>query len=196
MVRDEDKEFDEVRRSVLRCSTEEQREGTEEKVESMLVKRSDDENNSTLLLNYGKAKAASKRRKEKDSSKIDPKRKKGKKKIEEEDELKEWEAEEESKTRLLKKSNNEALIKNFNDIKAELRQTEFLLRRLQAARKRAVNNRVQETQVSFIDKLLPFPLFSSIFSCLEKFHCSTKIRRPSQKPDSNKNQLGNQMLSA
>ncbi|GKC63497.1 hypothetical protein Tco_1096095 [Tanacetum coccineum] len=80
------------------------------------------------------------------SSKIDPKRQKGKKKkIEEEDESeKEWEEEEERNRVAEEEATNEALIKNFDDIKARIeRMTKnSSLRSFQGgggARKRAVH---------------------------------------------------------
>ncbi|GJW44111.1 ribonuclease H-like domain-containing protein [Tanacetum coccineum] len=119
----------------------------------------DDETIATLLLNMSKAKAASKE-KEKgvELSRIDPKDK-GKKKIEEEDESEsedddipqavkkfkqlesdeemarkiqeEWEAEEVRNKIAEEKATNEALIKNFDDIKARIEADRILAEKLQ-----------------------------------------------------------------
>ncbi|GJT81678.1 putative ribonuclease H-like domain-containing protein [Tanacetum coccineum] len=114
----------------------------------------DDETIATLLLNMSKAKAVSK---EKEKG-IDPKDK-GKKKIEEEDETEsedddipqavkkfkqlesdeelarkvqeEWEAEEERNRIAEEEATNEALIKNFDDIKARIEADRILAEKLQ-----------------------------------------------------------------
>ncbi|GJX05225.1 hypothetical protein Tco_0191141 [Tanacetum coccineum] len=117
----------------------------------------DDETIATLLLNMSQAKAASKEKEKgvelkdveeidrprptstrslltlKPLPKIDPKDK-GKKKIEEEDESEiqeEWEAEEERNRIAEEKATNEALIKNFDDIKARIEADRILAEKLQ-----------------------------------------------------------------
>ncbi|GKA73015.1 hypothetical protein Tco_0779231 [Tanacetum coccineum] len=118
----------------------------------------DDETIATLLLNMSKAKATSREKEKGPLPKIDPKDK-GKKKIEEEDESesedddipqavkkfkqlesdeelarkiqKDWEEEEERNKIAKEKATNEALIKNFDDIKARIKADRILAKKLQ-----------------------------------------------------------------
>ncbi|GJX07595.1 reverse transcriptase domain-containing protein [Tanacetum coccineum] len=134
----------------------------------------DDETIATLLLNMSQAKAASKER-----AGIDPKDK-GKKKIEEEDESEsedddipqavkkfkqlesdeemarkiqeEWEAEEERNKIAEEKATNEALIKNFDDIKARIEADIILAEKLQEQEREQFT--IEEEQSSFMIQLL------------------------------------------
>ncbi|GJV70350.1 reverse transcriptase domain-containing protein [Tanacetum coccineum] len=156
-------------------STEQQREGTEEKDE------------------------------------IDPKDK-GKKKIEEEDESEsedddipqavkkfkqlesdevmarqiqeEWEAEEERNRLVEEEATNEALIKNFDDIKARIEADRILAERASRARKRAVHNRSIDLKSFMIEQLLAH----------KKVPCPTKIRAIKTKT-TNQKSIKNQMMT-
>ncbi|GJW00910.1 hypothetical protein Tco_1556161 [Tanacetum coccineum] len=138
-----------------REGTEEQRECTEEKVST--DEQMEDETIATLLLNMSKAKAASKEKRE-SLFQIDPKDK-GKKKIKEEEESEsedddipqavkkfkqlesdeelarkiqeDWEAEEERNKIVEEQATNEALIKNFDDIKARIEADKIFVEKLQ-----------------------------------------------------------------
>ncbi|GJU78652.1 hypothetical protein Tco_1275722 [Tanacetum coccineum] len=105
--------------------------------------------------------------------KIDPKRKRKESKIEEEDESEiqeEWEAEEERNRIAEEKATNEALIKNFDDIKARIEADRILAETSRADREQFTK---EEKQSSFMIQLL---------HKIKKIPCSTKIRGHQNRP--------------
>ncbi|GJR23302.1 hypothetical protein Tco_0971829 [Tanacetum coccineum] len=183
-------------------STEEQRPGTEEKVESTAGQIE-----ATLLLNMSKAKAVSKEKEKgvelkdveeidrprptstrslltlKPLPKIDPKDK-GKKKIEEEDESEiqeEWEAEEEENRIAKEKATSEALIKNFDDIKARM-SNRILAEKLQE----------QEREQFTIEERAKF--LHDTIAAQRKFLAQQRSEAIRNRPPT-KNQLRNQMMT-
>ncbi|GJW43452.1 putative ribonuclease H-like domain-containing protein [Tanacetum coccineum] len=143
--------------------------------------------------------------------KIDPKDK-GKKKIEEEDETdsesddipqaekkfkqlesdeemarkiqEEWEGEEERNRIAKEKATNEALIRNFDDIKARIEADRLLAERLQE----------QEREQFTIEERAKF--LHDTIAAQRKFPCSTEIQRAIRNsPLQTKNQLRNQMMT-
>ncbi|GJV64784.1 hypothetical protein Tco_1475612 [Tanacetum coccineum] len=166
----------------------------------------DDETIATLLLNMSKAKAASKEKEKgvelkdveeidsprptykrslltlKPLPKIDPKDK-GKKKIEEEDESeKDWEAEEERNKIAEEKATNEALIKNFNDIKARIEADRILAEKLQE----------QEREQFTIEEREKF--LHDTIAAQRKFLARQRSEAIRNRPPT-KNQLRNQMMT-
>ncbi|GJX35886.1 hypothetical protein Tco_0247443 [Tanacetum coccineum] len=165
----------------------------------------DDETIATLLLNMSKAKAVSK---EKEKG-IDPKDK-GKKKIEEEDESEsedddipqavkkfkqlesdeelarkvqeEWEAEEERNRLAEEEATNEALIKNFDDIKARIEADRILAEKLQE----------QEREQFTIEERAKF--LHDTIAAQRKFLAQQRTEAIRNRPPT-KNQLRNQMMT-
>ncbi|GJX10691.1 hypothetical protein Tco_0200550, partial [Tanacetum coccineum] len=173
--------------------TEEQREGTEEKNESTKEKNEstggqiegtkyifgDDETIATLLLNMSQAKAASKE-KEKgvELREIHPKDK-GKKKIEEEDESKT----EEVRNKIAEEeATNEALIKNFDAIKARIEADKILTEKLQE----------QEREQFTIEERAKF--LHDTITAQRKFLAQQRSEAIRNRPPT-KNQLRNQMMT-
>ncbi|GKE70355.1 hypothetical protein Tco_1528427 [Tanacetum coccineum] len=170
----------------------------------------DDETIATLLLNMSQAKAASKEKEKgvelkdveeidrprptstrslltlKPLPKIDPKDK-GKKKIEEEDESEsesdeEWEAEEERNKIAEEKAANEALIRNFDDLKARIEADRLLAEKLQE----------QEREQFTIEEIAKF--LHDIIAALRKFLAQQRSKAIRNRPPT-KNQLRNQMMT-
>ncbi|GJU25246.1 putative ribonuclease H-like domain-containing protein [Tanacetum coccineum] len=165
----------------------------------------DDETIATLLINMSKAKATSK---EKEKG-IDPKDK-GKKKIEEEDESEsedddipqavkkfkqlesdevmarkiqeEWEAEEERNRIAEEEATNEALIKNFDDIKARIEADRILAEKLQE----------QEREQFTIEERAKF--LHDTIAAQRKFLAQQRSEAIRNRPPT-KNQLRNQMMT-
>ncbi|GKE41781.1 hypothetical protein Tco_1469065, partial [Tanacetum coccineum] len=165
----------------------------------------DDETIATLLINMSKAKASSK---EKEKG-IDPKDK-GKKKIEEEDESEsedddipqavkkfkqlesdeelarkvqeEWEAEEERNRIAEEEATNEALIKNFDDIKARIEADRILAEKLQE----------QEREQFTIEERAKF--LHDTIAAQRKFLAQQRSEAIRNRPPT-KNQLRNQMMT-
>ncbi|GJW19653.1 putative ribonuclease H-like domain-containing protein [Tanacetum coccineum] len=165
----------------------------------------DDETIATLLINMSKAKATSK---EKEKG-IDPKDK-GKKKIEEEDESEsedddipqavkkfkqlesdeelarkvqeEWEAEEEKNRLAEEEATNEALIKNFDEIKARIEADRILAEKLQE----------QEREQFTIEERAKF--LHDTIAAQRKFLAQQRSEAIRNRPPT-KNQLRNQMMT-
>ncbi|GKA06535.1 hypothetical protein Tco_0685759 [Tanacetum coccineum] len=168
----------------------------------------DDETIATLLINMSKAKAVSKEKEKgvelkdveeiertrptstrslltlKPLPKIDPKDK-GKKKIEEEDESEiqeEWEAEEEKNRLAEEEATNEALVKNFDDVKARIKADRILAEKLQG----------QEREQFTIEERAKF--LHDTIAAQRKFLAQQRSQAIRNKPPS-KNQLRNQMIT-
>ncbi|GJR05062.1 hypothetical protein Tco_0528046 [Tanacetum coccineum] len=168
----------------------------------------DDETIATLLINMSKAKTASKEKEKgielkdvedtnrprptstrstltlKPLPKIDPKDK-GKKKIEEEDETEmqeEWEAEEERNKIAEEQATNEALIQDFDDIKARIEADRILAEKLQE----------QEREQFTIEERAKF--LHDTIAAQRKFLAQQRSQAIRNKPPT-KNQLRNQMIT-
>ncbi|GJU36352.1 ribonuclease H-like domain-containing protein [Tanacetum coccineum] len=176
--------------------TKEQREGTEDQSKEEIATKAsqtssqtptsmtfgDDETIATLLLNMSKAKATSKEKEKgfdpKTNGRRRMKRRMNLKKIQEE-----WEAEEERNKIAEEKETNEALIKNFDDIKARIKADRILAEKASCARKRAVHNE-EKSKVSFMIQLLAQRNY-----VIEQRSEAIRNRPPT------KNQLRNQMMT-
>ncbi|GJU06654.1 hypothetical protein Tco_1123084 [Tanacetum coccineum] len=193
-------------------STDGKRKGTEEGSATQLTQIptstifGDDETIAKVLLNMSQAKAVSR---EKEKAKIDPKDK-GKKKIEEEDESEsesdgipeaekkfkqlesdeemarkiqeEWEGEEERNRIAEEKATNEALIRNFDDIKARIEADRLLAEKLQE----------QEREQFTIEERAKF--LHDTIAAQRKFLAQQRSEAIRNRPPT-KNQLRNQMMT-
>ncbi|GJX63159.1 hypothetical protein Tco_0296059 [Tanacetum coccineum] len=137
-----------------KVSTDEQMEGTEDQTKEEIASKAsqtstqtptsmtfgDDETIATLLINMSKAKAASKEKEKEEESESEdddiPQAVKKFKQLESDEELarkiqEDWEEEEERNKIAEEKATNEALIKNFDDIKARIEADRILAEKLQ-----------------------------------------------------------------
>ncbi|GKD79815.1 hypothetical protein Tco_1342436 [Tanacetum coccineum] len=174
-------------------STDEQRKGTEDHTEEGSATQAtqtptstifgDDETIAKVLLNMSQAKAVS-REKEKGVPlpKIDPKDK-GKKKIEEDDESESKSDGKEERNRLAEeKATNEALIRNYDDIKARIEADRLLAEKLQ-----------EEEREQFTIEERPKFLHDTI-AAQTKFLAQQRSEAIRNRPPI-KNQLRNQMMT-
>ncbi|GJR54437.1 putative ribonuclease H-like domain-containing protein [Tanacetum coccineum] len=150
--------------------TEEHIEGTEEQVESTDGHKKDDETITKVLLNMSQAKAVSKEKKKgvelKDVEETDkprpesdgiPEAEKKFKQLESDEEMarkiqEEWEGEEERNRIAEEKAANEALIRNFDDIKARIEADRLLAEKLRRTRNREQFT-IKKEQSSFHDTI-------------------------------------------
>ncbi|GJT61299.1 hypothetical protein Tco_1004832 [Tanacetum coccineum] len=152
-------------------STDGQRKGTEDHTEERSATQAtqtptstmfgDDETIAKVLLNMSQAKAVS-REKEKAEKKF--------KQLESDEEMarkiqEEWEEEEERNRIAEEKATNEALIRNFDDIKARIEADRLLAEKLQE----------QEREQFTTEERAKF-LHDTILLAQRKFPCSTRIR--------------------
>ncbi|GJX03508.1 hypothetical protein Tco_0189424 [Tanacetum coccineum] len=177
---------------MLRICTDEQRKGTEDHTEEGSATQAtqtptstifgDDETIAKVLLNMSQAKAVSREKEKGPLPKIDPKDK-GKKKIEEEDESESESDGEEERNRIAKeKATNEALIRNFDDIKARIEADRLLVEKLQE----------QEREQFTIEERAKF--LHDTIAAQRKFLAQQRSEAIRNRPPT-KNQLRNQMMT-